>query len=338
MEVSVQEFKNALEIVKPGLATTVTDIEQVTSFAFTNKNVITYNNEICITHPLANFDMQGAIEAELLYKFISKVKTERIQLNIDETEVTLKAGRIKAVFNVDPEIKLPLDDEKLITKGKWKDVPENFIEAISMAKSCVAKDMIDAKLTCVHINKKGRVESSDGFRIFRYSFKDKLPLKTVLIPASSINSIIRINPNQVAKGDEWVHFKNEAGTVISCRVINEDFPEVNHLLEKGKKGIKVSFPKDLIASLDTAEIFAEDDLVKITMKGKKLTVSSGGQIATFKEKLELDDEAETFAFQITPYLLKDILKQIQFCTIYKDRLIFKNENWQYMTELSIVED
>ena len=338
MEVSVQEFKKALEIVKPGLATTVTEIEQVTSFAFTKKNVITYNDEICITHPLGDLDMQVAIEAELLYKFISKVKAKQITLEINDTEVTMKAGRVKAVFNVDSEIKLPLDDEKLVSKGKWKDLPENFIEAISMAKGCVSKDMIQAKLNCVHLNKKGKVESSDGFRIFRYEFDDKLPLQTVLIPAASINSVIRIKPNQVAKGDEWVHFKNEHGTVISCRVVNDEFPNVDEYLEEGKKGVKLSFPKELIDSLDTAEIFSEDDLVKITIKGKKLIVSSGGHIATFKEKLKLDEEVDSFAFQITPYLLKDILKQIQFCTIYKDRLIFKNENFKYMTELTIVED
>jgi len=338
MEVSVSDFKKALEIVKPGVATTETTIEQVTSFAFTKKNVITYNDEVCITHPLADFDMQGAIEAELLYKFISKIKTKQITLEIDDESITMKAGRIKATFNLNSEIKLPLDDEKLITKGKWKDLPEKFIEALSMAKGCVSKDMIQAKLNCVHINKKGMIESSDGYRIFRYTFGDKLPVKTVLIPASSITAIIRIQPNQVAKGDEWIHFKNEAGTVLSCRVLNDEFPDLEAHLKEGKNGVKVGFPKELIDSLDTAEIFAEDYLVKLTMNKKKLTVSSSSQIATFKEELELENKAEPFAFQITPYLLKDILKQIQFCTIYKNRLIFKSGNFIYMTELLIVED
>ena len=109
-------------------------------------------------------------------------------------------------------------------------------------------------------------------------------------------------------------------------------------MKEGKNGVKVDFPKELINSLDTAEIFAEDFMVKITINKKKLIVSSQSQIATFKEELVLGNKVEPFAFQITPYLLKDILKQIQFCTIYKDRLIFKNEDWQYMTELSIVEE
>ena len=113
--------------------------------------------------------------------------------------------------------------------------------------------------------------------------------------------------------------------------------DIEEHLQEGKNGIKIEFPKDLINSLDTAEIFAEDDLVKISINKNKLVVSSGGQIATFKEKLDLPNKAESFAFQITPYLLKDILKQIQYCTIYKDKLIFKNEDWCYMTELSIIE-
>lgn len=338
MEISVSEFKKALEIVKPGLAASVAEIEQVTSFAFTKKSVTTYNNEICITHPLSDLDMQGAIEAELLYKFITKIKTEQIQLSINDTEVNMKAGRIKAAFSIDPEIKLPLDDEDLVNKGKWKSLPNNFIEAVSMAKGCVSKDMIKPKLNCVHVNKQGFIESTDGFRILHYNLEDKIPINTSLIPESSIASVIRIKPTKVAKGKEWLHFKNDEGTVISCRVVDDEFPDTENFLKEGKKGVKVSFPKELINSLDTAEIFAENFLVKITIKGNKLTVNSGGSIASYKERLKLETKAVPFAFMITPYLLKDILKQIQFCTIYDDRLIFKGDYFIYMTELIIVED
>ena len=114
--------------------------------------------------------------------------------------------------------------------------------------------------------------------------------------------------------------------------------DISEHLKDGKNGVQVEFPKDLVTTLDTAEIFAEDYLVKLTITKKKLIVSSKSQIASFKEELDLLNKVEPFAFQITPYLLKDILKQLTSCTIYNDRLIFKNENWVYMTELSIVED
>lgn len=338
MEISVVDFKKALEIVKPGLASTTTTIEQVTSFAFTKKNVITYNDEICIYHPLADLKLQGAIEAELLYKFLSKIKTKQITLEINESSVTMKSGRIKAEFNLDPEITLPIDDENLTKKGEWNPLPSNFIEAITMAKACTSKDMIKVKLTCVHVSKKGVIESTDGYRIFRYKLGTKLPIDSVLIPAASLNSVIRINPNKVASGKGWIHFKNDEGTVISCRILNEDFVDISTHLKDGKNGVEVEFPKDLVTTLDTAEIFAEDYMVKITITKKELVVTSQSQIASFKEKLDLVNKVEPFAFRITPYLLKDILKQISSCTIYKDRLIFKNENWKYMTELVRVEE
>lgn len=338
MEISVSEFKKALEIVKPGLALTETTIEQVTSFAFTNKNVITYNDEICIYHPLVDLKLHGAIEAELLYKFLSKVKSEQISLEINETKVTMKSGRIKAEFNIDPTIKLPLDDEKLTEKGKWKKIPENFFEAVSMAKACVSKDKIKMKLTCVHLNESGIIESSDGHRIFRYKLKEELGIKTVLVPADSLAVVLRLKPTKFAEGNGWIHFKNEEDTVISCRIINEEFPDTSRFLKDGKDGVEIDFPKELISTLETAEIFAENNVVKLTLSKKKLTVTSQSQLASFKEELDLAEKVEPFAFQITPYLLKDILKQISSCTIYTDKLIFKNKNWKYMTGLALVED
>ena len=266
------------------------------------------------------------------------MKSKLISLEIDESKVTMKSGRTKAEFNIDPEIKLPLDDEKLTEKGKWKELPKNFIEAITMAKACTSKDMIKVKLTCVHINSKGIVESSDGYRIFRYKLGEKLDINSVLIPANSINSVIRINPTKVADGNGWIHFKNEEGTTISCRILNEEFPDTSEHLKDGKNGVEVDFPKELVTTLDTAEIFAENYLVKITITKKKLVVTSQSQLASFKEELDLVNKVEPFAFQITPYLLKDILKLVSACTIYNDRLIFKNENFKYMTELMRVED
>jgi DNA polymerase III sliding clamp (beta) subunit (PCNA family) len=337
MEISVKEFRNALEIVKPGLATKVTNIEQVTSFAFTGTSVITYNDEICLQHPIDANGLSGAIEAEKLYKFLTKIKTETIKVENTETEITLKSSRVKALFNLDSEIKLPIDDNNLNNDKKWKKVPSDFISALQMARGSASKDMSDPKLTCVHINKKGFIESSDSHRIFNYKFEDKLPCKTVLIPAETVLTIVRINPTKVASSDEWIHFKNEANTILSCRVLNEDFVETGEFLETEKKGINLKFPKELADALDTAEIFSDvttNNIVTVSVKKKKITVIAESETAKYKEELDMESKSESFAFQITPYLLKDILKQTTTCTIYKDRLLFQGDNWKYVTELS----
>lgn len=340
MEILVKDFKHALEVVKPGLASKETTIEQVTSFAFTETSVVTYNDEICIQHPLKGFDLKGAVQAEELYKFLTKVKTEKIKVEIDESQVTLKSGRSKVLFNLDSEIKLPLDDKKLTEKGKWKQLPENFLTALQMARGSASKDMSDPKLTCIHVNKKGFIEGSDSDRILQYKFDSKLPVATVLIPATSCTAIARLKPVKVASGDEWIHFINEEKTVLSCRVLNEDFVDTKPFLETEKKGIKLKFPKELAEALDTAEIFINQasEVVTLTLKKKKLIVTSESETAKYKEELDMESKSDNFAFQISPYLLKDILKQTTSCTVYTDRLLFKGENWKYVTALSTLNE
>lgn len=343
MEISVKDFKHALEVVKPGLAAKETTIEQVTAFAFTETNVITYNDELCIQHPFSGLNAVGVVQADELYKFLNKVRTENIKVDISENSVLLKSGRSKVEFNLSSEIKLPLDDKKLNEKGKWKAIPEKFLDALTMTRSCASRDMSDPKLTCVHVNKKGFIESSDGDRLIQYKLGEKLPLNTVLIPATSVTAIVRMQPTKVATGEEWIHFKNEENTVLSCRVLNEDFVQTEAILKTEKKGIKLNFPEELAVVLDTAEIFTSSTLefqtVTITLKKNKLIVSAKSDTAKFREDIEMKDVKDSFAFQITPYLLKDILKQTTTCTIYKDRLLFKGENWKYVTALSgVTED
>lgn len=337
MDINVKEFRSALEIVKPGLANKES-IEQATSFAFTEKNVVTYNDEICIQHPLSSFELKGAIKAEELYKFLSKIKTEKLKVEINEDNVTIKSGRAKVSFNLDSEIKLPLDDSKLTERSKWKDLPANFIEAISMAKGSVSKDMSDPKLTCVHINKKGIIEGSDGYRILNYNLGEKIPCDSVLVPASSIQTVISLKPTQISSGEDWIHFRNENKTVISCRVLSEGYVDTSPFLETESKGLKLTFPSELSEVLDTAEIFSNNSDVTLEVKKKKLIVRAESESASFKDELDIEKAKSEFAFQVTPYLLKDILKKIQSCTIYKDRLAFKGDNWKYVTALSTVEE
>jgi len=51
MKINKNELKNALEIVKPGLANKEI-IDQSTSFAFMNDCIVTYNDEISVSHPV----------------------------------------------------------------------------------------------------------------------------------------------------------------------------------------------------------------------------------------------------------------------------------------------
>lgn len=336
MEIEKNELKKALEIVKPGLANKEI-VEQTTSFAFIDGKVVTYNDEISISHPVKGLEVGGAIKAEELYSFLSKVKKDTIDVVIEDERVLLKSGRAKAGFLLEAEVSLPLDEE-IAKKGKWKLLPKNFLEALSFAAQSCSKNMSDPKLTCAHINENGSIEATDNYRIVKYKVDGEMPLSSTLIPATSAVEVVKLNPNKVSKGDGWIHFKNKDQTIISCRVFNETFVDIDSIISvKGEK-IKIKLPGNLENVLDTAHIFAKrksvlDESVEIKITNKKIIVSSESETAEFSESIPLKYKGATISFKITPYLLKDIIQKTLICYIMKDRLVFKQKDWTYVTSL-----
>ena len=138
MKIKKQELIKALEVVKPGLAQKEM-IEQSTSFAFMEGRVVTYNDEISISHPVKDLDIMGAVKADKLYGFLNKVKAEEIDLQIDDSEIRLTAGKSKAGLVLQAEMKLPLDEIGKI--GKWTKVPEGLLDAIKFASFSCSNDM-----------------------------------------------------------------------------------------------------------------------------------------------------------------------------------------------------
>ena len=78
MKIATSKIKEALAIVKPALANKEI-LEQTTSFAFLNGRVVTYNDEISISHPFES-DFEGAVKAEELYGLLSRTTKEEVSL------------------------------------------------------------------------------------------------------------------------------------------------------------------------------------------------------------------------------------------------------------------
>lgn len=343
MNINKDELKRALEIVKPGLATKEV-IEQSTSFAFVNGSVVTYNDEISISHPIA-LDITGAIQADELYKFLGKVSVEEIDLTVKEEEIILKAGRAVTGFTLKSEITLPIEEDEFMEKGKWKKIPTDFIKVLKFVSMSVASDLSNAKLSCVHVNSTGFIESTDNYRITHYKFNNEFKFNSFLIPGSSVSVVTKMDPTHISEGTGWIHFKTAEGTIISCRTVNDTFPDTAPYLKlKEKQVSSIELPKSLGEILDRAIIFAKrssviDENVTITISGKKLLVSTQSESAWFKESVAVATVKEEINFSITPYLLKDIISKTTTCAIYEHFLKFEGGkegevgSWIYITSL-----
>lgn len=328
-----QNLLTALEIVKPGLASKEM-IEQSTSFAFINGRVVTYNDEISISHPVEELEISGAVQAEELHKLLNRLKEDEIEVEIKGNEFLLESGRTKAGLTLQEEIKLPL--EEIGETGRWKTIPEDFLKYVRRAMATCSNDMSRPVLTCVHVNTEGIIEGSDGFRITHCQLGNEMPVKTFLLPASAAVQVVQIEPMQIAIGNGWIHFRTEKDTILSCRVFEDKFPDTSSFMKV--EGVEITLPKQIDEILERAAVFAKrdhflDESVTITIENKHITVSSKSDAGWFTESARIRYNDSPITFSITPYLLQDILKETKVCMICENRLKFEGAGWEHITTL-----
>jgi DNA polymerase III sliding clamp (beta) subunit (PCNA family) len=322
-----ENLLQALEIVKPGLASREI-IEQTNAFAFIKGRVVTYNDEISLSHPVTGLDITGAVQAEELYQLLRKIKKDEIEITVNDNEITINAGKAKAGLVLQQEIKLPL--QEVDTHSDWHKLPENFTKPLRFAVAACSHDSSQPILKSVHVNQKGYIEGSDNFRVTRYTLAKRLSVKTFLIPATSVREVIKLNPAEIAEGTGWIHFRTAEGTTLSCRVYEETFPDTTPFLSV--EGVEINFPKTIMDIIERAAVFTEND-VYVSLKDKRITISSKSDTGWFKEEANAVYDGEPVEFSIVPGLLKDILSETQHCVYNGSVLKFEGENWVYVSSV-----
>jgi len=332
MIIQKQELQQALELVKPGLASKEL-IEQSTSFAFVDGFVMTFNDEICMSHPI-DLEIEGAIQAEELYKLLPRLKKDEVEVTQTDGEIQLKCGRTKAGLTLFEEIKLPL--ESIGKKGKWKPLHKDFIHYVSMCLGSAGVDMSKPILTCIHCHKDGIIEASDSMKIMRCELDEKSPVDTFLIPARTAVHLIPLNPTHIAEGEGWIHFKTEEKTIISFRVFEENFPNTDDFLEM--EGDMFTLPKTFAEILERVSIFSKrdhilDEAISVVIETNRIKVKADSDSGWIEEEANMRYKGDPIHFSIAPYLLKEVLRETQECEVSDNRLKFEGEGWKYITLL-----
>jgi hypothetical protein len=333
MKVNKADLLKALEVVKAGLSNNGI-LLQASSFAFTEGRVATYNNEISISCPVKDLDIEGAIQSEELYKLLTKLKKDEIDLEVKEGEIILSAGRIRAGLTLQTEITLPLKEIGKIEK--WKDLPEDFTEGISFVSGTTSRDMSRPILTCIHINK-NQMESTDGFCISTFEMGSVFPLDKHLIPAANAKELLKYKPTKVAAGKGWIHFKIENNAIFSSRIYEEDkYVDVAPHLEV--EGIDITFPKSISDILEKATIFSKEnksmeEVVTISMEKNRIKIKSKSDSGWYEEEANIRYDGEEVEFFVTPSLLQNVLSRSNTCTLGANKIKFIGANWQYLAML-----
>ena len=332
-----KELLSILQLVKPGLATKEI-IEQSTSFIFSKEQVIAYNDEISVSHPIKGIDLEGAVQAKELFALLNKLKDDTIELESTDTELIIKGKKAKAGIKL--EIKTNVEEtlKALGTPKKWHPVPATLLEAIDFCLFSVGHDMTKAMLTCIYCGGSDII-SSDGFRITIYNL-DKGKIETpVNLPGIAAAALKNYNPTEYSETAGWIHFRTKDEVVFSCRTMSGAYPvdKIKGFAEN-TKGEKAKLPEGLAEALERAGIFSAgqdikastDDRIKITLDDGVLTVRGEGQAGWFEESNRVRYKGELLEFEVSPAHLLAILTHTDEVIIGENMLRFEGKNFVHL--------
>lgn len=335
------QLLDALEFVFKGI-TAKELFEQSASFVFSGGRIYSYNDEVSMSYPLLDCDIEGAVKGEEFYKLVSRLSRDKLEVEAEGTVLKIQCGHAKAGLSFCEEIKLPFDS--IQHTGDWQKIPEGLLDAMKFAALACSDDMSRAVLTCIHISEKGIVEASDSLRIISHKIQGKWKLGDMLIPHSSMETLYKYAKDvvEVAASDNWIHFRTKENAIFSARTFNGDrFPDIAGHMEV--QGETVEFPKQVIDIIERASIFAsssQKDLlvfpeVAMHFMDNRMTVSSSSNIGWFEEVAPIKYEGPEIEFVIHPDLFQDIVCKIKNCKLGERSILFEGDNWRYVVAMQV---
>ena len=341
MNIEREHFLTQLELLRPGLSPKEI-IEQSSCFVFIDGLIRTYNDEVScsIKSPL---DIQGAVQAQPLLNTISKIPTSHISIELGDGEFLIKDKKRNAGIRMEAQVLLPFQSVEL--PEKWKKInPQEFSDAVSLVTKCASKDESRFDLTCVHVTSE-YIEAADTTQMCRH--KIDLPVKQeFIVRAVSLNHIIGLGMSRISETPNWIHFKNPAGLVMSCRRQTDEYPKLSKFLKV--EGELSTFPKGVSVAAEAASVFssenADNDKITVVVSpnkdGKKgrLKVLGEGASGWYSEVKNIEYHGKPLKFRMSPDMLIGLLKQHQDCYINDTRLMIDTGNYVYATALGAADE
>lgn len=316
MKVDRKELQETLDKAAPGLADKEI-IEQSTSYIFVDGFLVTFNDEIAISLPSPfGKEVEGAVPAKEFRNILAKLRDKEVDVYSTENELRIDGKNKKVGLAITKNVELPMADIINFDPNEvtWIELAQDTMEAIEFCLFSVSKNVNKPILNCLHLTG-DMVESCDNYRITRFFMDKPTFLTPILIQADNIKNLPKYpDLKEYTVYDGWAHFRGDDEFVVSCRILEDSFPNVSKFITEGKTS--VSFPDSLDAALQTAEVLVDhtkvdNEKVKIHLKESSLVLECQGPVGWFKEKVKYSDDIKRkkpVDFEIHPGFLRQILK------------------------------
>ncbi len=337
MKVDRDKLLATLEAVLPGVATKET-IEQSDCFVFGDGVVRTFNEEIACTAPLKLGDVAGATVAKPLIESLRLMEDETLQVYMEAPYVIFAGQRGRKVKRkLQAKVNLPLSAIEI--PETWHEISPEYNDALLMTHECAKnKDEERFFACCVHIAK-GRIEATDNdTQLMRYRVKTRIS-KPSLIKKQSARAIAEMGARDFAETERWLHYRNDAGLVISCcrYLLDEAYPYPDTESACEVNGTPLSLPKSIGEAAALAEICSREqkdmNFVILTLSPGVVRLEGIGITGEYSHPVECEYEGEPMSFMIPPKLLRQIVEKYDAATINPSSLFVAGERFVYVSRL-----
>lgn len=339
--VSKDQFLNALELAKPGLAVKEV-LEQSLCFVLKDGLIISYNDETSVRVPSGlPKEILGAVLANPLLEALRKVEADHLRVAVDEEAISLSWKRATITQALESDIRLPVNAVK--PPGAWKALHKDFAEAVHLVQQCVGKDETKTALVCIYVTE-GHVEGSDGYQACKWKLKTGVS-EPMLLRKSSVSTLSTLGVTEISEGNEWVHFKSPRGAVLSCRRYQEEYPSEKHAPYFLQEGVRVQLPEKIKEACELADVYskehADHNLVRVDLKPGspgKVIVTGEGLTGKVKQVMACNWSGEPVSFMIAPQVLTEIVGQHKEVQINDDIIKADGGSFVYVSMLSRPEE
>ena len=331
MRVNREELLAQLEGVRAGLSARPV-LEQTDMLCVKGGELFTYNDEVacrCPTFLPAEWDC--AVPGNKLLSCLAKMPDDLVEVALQGNRLTVQGKLDRNRLRAEP-VALPI--EQVEPPDDWAPLHPDFAEAVALVADCAGRDERgEPELCCAHLHP-GWLECTDRYQAARVTMPTGLA-EPALVRQNALKHAAACGPTHVALSPSWVHFKNSASLVVSCRRWLGEFPELAEHYEP--YGTPLTFPAGLDKVTERAQEFsAEDkanDLVKVTLKPGQLRLAAAGASGDYLGRKKLAYAGEPIAFTIAPRLLARIAGRHADCLVSPERLFVTGPTWVYFSSL-----
>jgi HSP20 family molecular chaperone IbpA len=339
MKINKNDLLAVIQKVKPGVSKKEI-IEQAGHLIFSNDEVATFNDQICILHPFTCEFPFSVKEAEFT-KVLSGISESEIDLTLKDGNLNIKSKSTKASLStiVGEESKV----EHLIAQLKtnisatdfFKPLPKEFIDGLYLCAFSANKDVATGVRACVAV-KGDTILSTDGIRASSYVM-DKT-MDEVLIPAKDAMELIKYAVVSYGISENWIHFKTEDGIIFNCKTMKGDYPHKQVLSIFEDVEPDMTFPAELKEAVGSVTILAEGDMdinkmVRITIEKNLITVKAEKERGWIEKTVAFEYAGEPITFIINPIFFTQILALASGFNLVKGKAQFASENFVHIMAL-----